>query len=289
MPTIIQGERTIPASRIHRNPDNPRFEAGDLGDLVESIREDGVLQAVLVRSAPEYGDEHYTLEIGERRWSACRIIDDNYEIPARIYELTSGENPSMRSLRIGLIENYHRANLTPLERARAYARMRDEGHMTQAEIGKSVGVHPTQVSEALMLLELTPKSMKALESGQMRLSDAQRLVKSGRDLKRKKGGHQPRDVGWEPDNFNDSHPLAGIASRICDGRGHNNRRRRGAGLFRGRKIVGACDQCWEDAIRRDEAQVQAAYYRDQGFAVPFVSPVQAAAGAEFGHNNGSNK
>ncbi|HEV2172779.1 MAG TPA: ParB/RepB/Spo0J family partition protein [Nitrospira sp.] len=272
MATTIQGELLIPASKINRNPNNPRTEAGDVGELKKSIEEEGVLQALLVSRSTIHGDGYWMLEIGERRWTACRFIDPNYEIPCRIYTPRLDEDAVMRALRIGLIENVHRQDLTALEQARAYNRMRVEGHMTQAEIAKSVGLHPGTISKHLALLELAPRMQKAIETKQLTIKDATEVVKRYRAKKRKEKGYQPANVGWEPDHFNERHFLARKAKAICDGRDHNNRRRRG----------GACDPCWEDAIRRDEDVVLSAHYREQGFDVPFVSPVMAAVGNSLG-------
>ena len=103
----------MPIELIHANPNNPRkhFAEEDLEDLAKSIRDKGLLQPIVVRPR---ADGEYEIVAGERRWRAAQRAGI-HEVPVLIRELDDGE-----TLEIALIENIQRADLNPLEEARAY-------------------------------------------------------------------------------------------------------------------------------------------------------------------------
>lgn len=263
--------KLLSPDRLHPNPDNPRLEAGDVTELARSIKELGQLQPLLVRLAPELCrvdsgngniiDDHYYIEAGERRWLAMKYL--GMDIECRIREPEENESPRRRNIVVGLVENVWRKELDPIEKAKAFGRLRNEEEMTQEEIGKATGFHPTSVNRYLALLELAPKTQEAVREGKLSAEDALRLVRQHRAQERKRGGKQSLNVEWEPDYLTPRHPLARTARTLCAARGHTKRR-----------LIGrvACGQCWETAIRQDEATVQRANFEGNGRNVNFVQP-----------------
>src|SRR5215831_919255 len=209
---------------IVRNPHNPRREVGDVGELARSIQELGLLQSLLVR--PIDG-RRYMLEAGERRWTAMRLGTDFTEAECRVLEPPEGMQPGQHSLLVGLVENTHREDLNPIERARGYQRLRDEYGMTQQAIAKAQGITDATVNHYLALMELDFKSQERVIRGTVTVSDAVKAVRAHRRSQRLRQGKKPASVFWEPLHFTDKHPLHVVAAALCDARGHTNRRRPG--------------------------------------------------------------
>jgi ParB family chromosome partitioning protein len=279
MSSRIVAEIEIPALNIRPNPDNPRVEAGDVAELRNSIMRYGLLQSVLVREDTERGKDRYILEAGERRWTACRLIRPGYMIAARVIQLPNNMPQWMHAIIVGMHENDHRKQLNAMERARAYGRLRDEAEMTQAQVADTLGTSAYNISRYLGLLELSVNTQKRVESGELSVEAALKHVKRHRAQVRKGKGHQPVDVGWEPDHFTSKHFLARKAAKLCKARGHNNRR----------KLADsdACGACWEHVVRQDEAVVQVTSWREQGFELPFLTPEMAAVGNVLGKGKGN--
>lgn len=245
---------------IHPNPDNPRWEAGDVTGLSQSIGEDGLLQDLLVIPAPQFGPGHFMIEDGYCRWVAAKGTGE--ELPCRVRYPEPGEDLTFRALITGLITDEHKTPLTAMERAKAYGRLRDEYGMTQEQIAKRCGLTTSTISRYLSLLELSDKSQGDVRIGKLTVEKAVQAVQRHRATDRKKEGKKPVDVGWEPDHFSVNHHLARKARVMCDARDHNNRRRHG----------GACGACWETVIRQDQDRVnRAAEISDSVPLVP-ISP-----------------
>jgi ParB family chromosome partitioning protein len=142
------------------------FDDDKLEELVESIRENGILQPVVVQKA-EVG---YELVVGERRWRASRKAGLN-KIPAVIREVTPAQ-----ALELAIIENIHRQDLNPIEEAEAYARLADEFALTQEMIAKKVGKSRTAVANTLRLLKLPRNIKEDLVSGKLSMGHARALL-----------------------------------------------------------------------------------------------------------------
>ena len=127
----------IPVSRIAPNPRQPRkkFREDELSSLAASIREQGVLQSLVVRRR---GDD-YELIIGERRWRACQLAGLE-EVPAVVLDATD-----RGVLEMALVENVQRADLNPMELANAFKVLVDREGMTQEEVGRRVGLDRSSV------------------------------------------------------------------------------------------------------------------------------------------------
>lgn len=156
--------RLLPLSAIDPNPEQPRSQLGDLGDLVSSIREKGILEPILVRPVPpgpreaENPDEglparapsalRYRIIAGERRYRAA-LEAGLYEVPVIEMDVSEEE-----ALEIALIENLQRRDLTPFEEADGYRALGDLHSYTQEEIGKAIGKSRSIIAETLSLLAI---------------------------------------------------------------------------------------------------------------------------------------
>jgi ParB family chromosome partitioning protein len=147
----------IPLDQLRPNARQPRarFDESELAELVASIRQDGVLQPVLVR--PLADGPGYELIAGERRWRAARAAG-LATVPAIVREADDRE-----ALALAVVENVVRTDLDPIEEARAYARLCDEMGLTQAEVAQAVGRSRVAVTNGLRLLDLPDEVIALLE------------------------------------------------------------------------------------------------------------------------------
>lgn len=158
------GERVLRVSldQVVPSPLQPRKRFNDehLNELVESIREHGVIQPLIVR--PVNGK--YELIAGERRWRASTLLKLS-AVPVILREASDQD-----VLEMALIENLQREDLDPLEEAEAYARLSREFGLKQEEIAQRVGKNRATVSNVMRLLDLDPEvqtlvSRRMLSSG----------------------------------------------------------------------------------------------------------------------------
>jgi ParB family transcriptional regulator, chromosome partitioning protein len=169
---VVQDIRTLrhmPIELLHASPNNPRkyFGDEDLEELARSIRDKGLLQPIVVRPRDD-GD--YEIVAGERRWRASQRAGI-HEVPVLIRELGDGE-----ALEIALIENIQRADLNPLEEARAYGMLLDQFNYTQQQLADSVGKSRSHIANTLRLLNLPESVRRQIETGQLTAGHARTLV-----------------------------------------------------------------------------------------------------------------
>lgn len=159
----------IKISLVDPKSDQPRkyFDEAALADLAESIRENGLLQPILVR---EYGDGRYQIIAGERRFRACRIAGLS-EIPAIIMD-----RDDKNAAQIALIENIQREDLNPLEEAMAYRSLREEYGMTQEELSYKVGKSRSAIANSLRILELPEEILVMVASKELSAGHARTLL-----------------------------------------------------------------------------------------------------------------
>ena len=148
--------RMIPLSAIEPDPGQPRTTMGDLDDLVQSIRDKGVLEPILVRPRPGAEEEGpsgilYRIISGERRYRAAQEAG-LYEVPAIEMDVSHEE-----ALEIALIENLQRKDLTPFEEAEGYRMLAEAHQYTHEEISEAVGKSRTVITESLSLLQMPPR------------------------------------------------------------------------------------------------------------------------------------
>lgn len=155
----------LDVARIEANPFQPRrhFAPEEMNDLIESIREHGILQPVLVRPVPHTDGAASTaafqLVAGERRWRAAQQAGLD-RIPA-VVRIVGDQ----QALELAVIENVQRHDISPLEAALAYRRLGDDFGLSQEDIARRVGKSRSAVANTLRLLDLPDEVQKALEDG----------------------------------------------------------------------------------------------------------------------------
>jgi ParB family chromosome partitioning protein len=160
----------IDIDRIVPNPSQPRFKFDEarLEELANSIKENGILQPVLVRP---FG-HGYQLIAGERRLSAAQRAG-LFKIPAVIRDV-----PDDRLLELALIENIQREPLNPIEEAQAYQRLMEATEATQEKVSERVGKDRSTVANSLRLLKLPPAVKLLVSEGQLSPGHARALLAS---------------------------------------------------------------------------------------------------------------
>ncbi len=163
------GIQQVALAQIEPNPRQPRREIKSpaLEELAASIREHGLLQPLLLTTAPSHDGPNsslrsesvgtsprYQLIAGERRWRAAQLAGLQH-VPAIVRGTTPQE-----MLELALVENIQRAELNPLEEAEAYHQLMQDFHLTQEQVARKVGKDRTTVANALRLLKL-PDALKA--------------------------------------------------------------------------------------------------------------------------------
>ena len=143
------------------------FDEQALNELAASIRAQGLMQPVVLRSRPQGG---YELIAGERRWRAARIAGLAH-IPAVLREVTDEQASAM-----ALIENIQREDLNPLEEAQALDRLKEEFGLTQQQVADAVGKSRVAVTNLLRLLNLSPPVRDMLLSGEIEMGHARALI-----------------------------------------------------------------------------------------------------------------
>lgn len=164
----------IKLSQITPSRFQPRlaYDEHKLHELVNSIRESGVLYPVLVREKLQSGVEEpvYELIAGERRLRAVKQLGLE-EIPAIVKKVDDAE-----AAKIALIENLQRQELTAIEEALAYQRLQQEFEMTQEEVARAVGKERVTVTNVLRLLNLPKPAQEAVNRGEVGMAHARALL-----------------------------------------------------------------------------------------------------------------
>lgn len=145
-----------------------RFVDENLEELAQSIKEHGVIQPLLVRTAEKAG--HYILIAGERRLRAAGKVGLT-EVPVIVMALDE-----VQGLQVSLIENLQREDLNPLEEAQGYYRLAHEFSLTHAEIGKFLSKSRAAISNMLRLLNLPEKAQECLAEGQLAMGHGRALL-----------------------------------------------------------------------------------------------------------------
>lgn len=164
-----QGALEIPVAAIAANPEQPRtvFGRQELEDLMNSIREHGILQPLVVS---KIASGVYELIAGERRYRAAKMLGLE-KVPVVIREAEQHNK-----LLLALIENIQRENLNPLEEARAYTKLSIEFGLTQDQIAKKVGKARPTVANMMRLLDLPEEIQEAIETGAMSAGSARAIL-----------------------------------------------------------------------------------------------------------------
>ncbi len=157
-----------PIDGIEPNPYQPRgaFDEAGIEELAASIREKGLLQALLVRRS----GTGYQLIAGERRFRAAQRVGLT-QVPVTVRDADDRE-----SLELALIENLQRENLNPMEEARAFRRLSDEFQLSQEEIALQTGKSRSTIANSVRLLQLPVEIQGQLEAGVLSAGHARSLL-----------------------------------------------------------------------------------------------------------------
>ena len=158
----------ISITDIQKNPYQPRkeFDREKLHELAQSIKENGVIQPIIVRQSPVIG---YEILAGERRYRAS-LLAGLRSIPAVVKQLSDQEMMVQ-----SIIENLQRENLNPIEEARAYESLIEKG-FTHAEIADKMGKSRPYISNSIRLLSLPEQIISEVENGKLSQAHARSLV-----------------------------------------------------------------------------------------------------------------
>ena len=158
----------ISITDIQKNPYQPRkeFDGEKLDELAQSIKENGVIQPIIVRQSPVIG---YEILAGERRYRAS-LLAGLRSIPAVVKQLSDQEMMIQ-----SIIENLQRENLNPIEEARAYESLVEKG-FTHAEIADKMGKSRPYISNSIRLLSLPEQILSEVENGKLSQAHARSLV-----------------------------------------------------------------------------------------------------------------
>lgn len=165
MPRPASGLFDIPTDQVHPSTTNPRRNLGDLDELVESVREVGILEPLVVRPHPDRPGAYENVA-GHRRHRAASVVGLP-TVPCIVRELTD-----LEVLEVQLVENLHRADLHPLDEADGYARLIDNHGYTTEMTADRVGRSTSYVRKRLQLRHLTPAGRQAFVEGRLVASTA---------------------------------------------------------------------------------------------------------------------
>jgi ParB family chromosome partitioning protein len=159
---------TLPIEFLRPGKFQPRklFDEEALEQLAQSIREKGLLQPILVRPI---GKDSYEILAGERRWRAAQLAK-LHDVPVVLRNFADRD-----ALEIALVENLQRRDLSPVEEAQGFARLRDEFGATQQELAEALGKSRSHIANMLRLLDLPEKVLALLNEGKLDAGHARAL------------------------------------------------------------------------------------------------------------------
>ena len=166
---LSEGVLTLNISQIHPNKEQPRkkFNQKEIEELASSIKSQGLLQPIIVRSVDA---EYYEIIAGERRWRAAQAAG-LHQIECVVKDLD--ENKVFEA---SLIENIQRENLNVIEEAKAYKKILDTNNITNEELSKISGKSPSHVSNILRLLDLEKEIQEMVINGELSMGHARALI-----------------------------------------------------------------------------------------------------------------
>ena len=167
----------LPIDRVAPGKYQPRrdIRQDSMQELADSIRAQGVVQPIVVRTTTE-GD--YEIIAGERRWRAAQLAGLT-EVPAVVREV-----PDQAAIAIALIENIQRENLNPLEEAQAFGRLVDEFGMTHQQVAEAVGRSRVGVTNLMRLLDLDEEVRDLVRERKLEMGHARALLGLRPELQR---------------------------------------------------------------------------------------------------------
>ncbi len=166
---LQESTRELAISLIEPNPFQPRsaWNQEELNSLAESIRQNGILQPVIVRPT---GDHKYEIIAGERRFRAAQLAGLS-TVPVMIRQATD-----QQMLELALVENIHRSDLNPIERAKAYQNYMTTFNLNQTEAAERLGEDRSVVANHLRLLDLPQDIKDMLIEGKLSMGHARAIL-----------------------------------------------------------------------------------------------------------------
>ena len=161
-------EAVLSISEIVRNPNQPRktFDEDKLAELADSIRQNGVLQPILVRRK----GQKYEIVAGERRYQASKLAGLK-EIPAVVREIDDD-----KVFQLALIENLQRSDLSPIEEANGYKQLLTSRSLTQEELAKILSKSRSAIANTLRLMDLPVEVQHMMEQGLLTAGHARAIL-----------------------------------------------------------------------------------------------------------------
>jgi ParB family transcriptional regulator, chromosome partitioning protein len=170
-PADLGPQRSMAIDLLHPGRYQPRgrFSPEELQSLAQSVRENGILQPILVRPHEKLAG-HFEIVAGERRWRAAQLAQ-LHEVPIILRSLDDRS-----TLEIALIENVQREDLTPLEEAEGYARLMAEFSYTQETLAERIGKSRPQIANLLRLRALPEQVRNLISEGKLSVGHARALI-----------------------------------------------------------------------------------------------------------------
>lgn len=161
-------EAVLSISEIVRNPNQPRktFDEDKLAELADSIRQNGVLQPILVRRK----GQKFEIVAGERRYQASKLAGLK-EIPAVVREIDDD-----KVFQLALIENLQRSDLSPIEEAKGYKQLLMSRSLTQEELAKILSKSRSAIANTLRLMDLPVEVQHMMEQGLLTAGHARAIL-----------------------------------------------------------------------------------------------------------------
>ena len=164
----MRPDSTLPISEVKPNKGQPRktFRPEELAELTDSIKQNGILQPLLVRKK----GSGYEIVAGERRYQAAKAAGLS-EVPVVIREISDDE-----VFKLALIENLQRSDLSPLEEAQGYRQLIKEKGLTQEELAKILSKSRSAITNTLRLLDLPEEVQGLVEEGKLTAGHARAIL-----------------------------------------------------------------------------------------------------------------
>ncbi len=158
----------IPVGEIRPNPSQPRVDFGEesFQELVESIRQNGIIQPVIVRRSAG----GFELIAGERRWRAAKAAG-LATVPAQVRNVDSA-----KAFELSIVENIQRQDLNPIERAKGYRRLMETFELTQELAAQRLGINRSSMANVMRLLDLPGEIQDAVSRGTISMGHARALL-----------------------------------------------------------------------------------------------------------------
>jgi ParB family transcriptional regulator, chromosome partitioning protein len=160
---------TLPIGQLKPGKMQPRTNFEGIQQLVESIKEFGLLQPILVRPLDDHADS-YEIVAGERRWRAAQLAQ-LHDVPVVLRTIDD-----LDALQIGLIENLQRSDLTAIDEAKGYQRLVADFKQTQEDIARTMGKSRPHVANTLRLLDLPSGIQDMIKSGDLTAGHGRALI-----------------------------------------------------------------------------------------------------------------